>query len=37
MIEDLLIINDSALLLFGWHLEGTSGEDQDNLISPSFL
>ncbi|MFX1339734.1 MAG: hypothetical protein ACFFDK_14070, partial [Promethearchaeota archaeon] len=36
MIEDLLIINDSGLLLFGWHPEGVSGEDQDNLISGFF-
>ncbi len=36
MIEDLLIINDSGLLLFGWHPEEATGEDQDNLISGFF-
>ena len=36
MVEDLLIINDSDLLLFGWHPEGVSGVDQDNLISDFF-
>ena len=36
MIEDLLIVNDAGLLLFGWHSEEATGEDQDNLISGFF-